>query len=79
MVATGQVIQTLWNLCNGSGEYSAVERYSTWQVKDSMASNERLLGLLLALFGIIALVAARSAIAKSLRAACWSSARASRC
>jgi putative ABC transport system permease protein len=41
-----------------------VERYSTWQqVQDSMASNDRLLGLLLALFGIIALVAAPCAIA----------------
>ena len=63
-VATGQVIQTIWNLYNGSGEHSAVERYSTWQqVKDSMASNDRLLGLLLALFGIIALIAAPCAIA----------------
>jgi putative ABC transport system permease protein len=64
MVATGQVVQTIWNLYNGSGENSAVERYSTWQqVQDSMASNDRLLGLLLALFGIIALVAAPCAIA----------------
>src|SRR5947207_3775213 len=63
-VATGQVVQTIWNLYNGSGESSAVQRYSTWQqVKDSMASNDRLLGLLLALFGIIALVAAPCAIA----------------
>src|SRR5437763_3886524 len=63
-VATGQVVQTIWNLYNGPGEYSAVERYSTWQqVQDSMASNDRLLGLLLALFGIIALVAAPCAIA----------------
>ena len=63
-VATGQVVQTIWNLYNGSSENSAVERYSTWQqVKDSMASNDRLLGLLLALFGIIALVAAPCAIA----------------
>ena len=63
-VATGQVVQTIWNLYNGSGENSAVERYSTWQqVQDSMASNDRLLGLLLALFGIIALVAAPCAIA----------------
>ena len=63
-VATGEVVQTIWNLYNGSGENSAVERYSTWQqVKDSMASNDRLLGLLLALFGIIALVAAPCAIA----------------
>ena len=63
-VATGQVVQTIWNLYNGSGQNSAVERYSTWQqVKASMASNDRLLGLLLALFGIIALVAAPCAIA----------------
>src|SRR5580700_8862310 len=63
-VATGQVVQTIWNLYNGSNENSAVERYSTWQqVRDSMASNDRLLGLLLALFGVIALVAAPCAIA----------------
>jgi putative ABC transport system permease protein len=63
-VATGQVVQTIWNLYNGAGENSAVERYSTWQqVEDSMASNDRLLGLLLALFGLIALVAAPCAIA----------------
>src|SRR5919204_6878995 len=42
-VATGQVVQTIWNLYNGSGENSAGERYSTWQQgKDSMASNDRL-------------------------------------
>ena len=63
-LATSQVVQTIWTLYNGTGEDSAVERYSTWQqVKDSMASNDRLLGLLLALFGIIALVAAPCAIA----------------
>ena len=65
-VATGQVVQTIWNLYNGPDQNSAsaVERYSTWQqVKQSMASNDRLLGLLLALFGIIALVAAPCAIA----------------
>ena len=63
-LATGQVVQTIWTLYNGTGENSAVERYSTWQqVQDSMASNDRLLGLLLALFGIIALVAAPCAIA----------------
>ena len=57
-------MQTIWTLYNGTGENSAVERYSTWQqVQDSMASNDRLLGLLLALFGIIALVAAPCAIA----------------
>jgi putative ABC transport system permease protein len=65
-VGTGQVVQTIWSLYNGPAQNSAsaVERYSTWQqVKDSMASNDRLLGLLLALFGIIALVAAPCAIA----------------
>jgi putative ABC transport system permease protein len=65
-VATGQVVQTIWNLYNGPDQNSAsaVQRYSTWQqVKQSMASNDRLLGLLLALFGIIALVAAPCAIA----------------
>ncbi len=65
-VATGQVVQTIWNLYNGPDQNStsAVERYSTWQqVKQSMASNDRLLGLLLALFGLIALVAAPCAIA----------------
>ena len=63
-IATGQVVQSIWNLYNGVGENSAVERYSTWQqVRDSMASNDRLLGLLLALFGVIALVAAPCAIA----------------
>src|SRR6266536_2887468 len=65
-VATGQVVQTIWNLYNGPAENSAsaVERYSTWQqVKDSMANNDRLLGLLLALFGLIALLAAPCAIA----------------
>jgi putative ABC transport system permease protein len=63
-VATGQVVQTIWNLYNGPTENSAVLRYSTWQqVQDSMASNDRLLGLLLALFGVLALVAAPCAIA----------------
>ncbi|HTX27790.1 MAG TPA: FtsX-like permease family protein [Streptosporangiaceae bacterium] len=63
-VATGQVVQTIWNLYNGPTENSAVLRYSTWQqVQNSMASNDRLLGLLLALFGVIALVAAPCAIA----------------
>ena len=65
-VAAGQVVQTIWNLYNGPDQNSAsaVQRYSTWQqVEQSMASNDRLLGLLLALFGIIALVAAPCAIA----------------
>jgi putative ABC transport system permease protein len=63
-VATGQVVQAIWNLYNGPTENSAVLRYSTWQqVQASMASNDRLLGLLLALFGVMALVAAPCAIA----------------
>jgi|HubBroStandDraft_3_1064219.scaffolds.fasta_scaffold04709_4 putative ABC transport system permease protein len=63
-LATSEVVQTIYNLYNGPAENSAVLRYSTWQqVQDSMASNDRLLGLLLALFGIIALVAAPCAIA----------------
>src|SRR5580693_8864000 len=64
--ATGQVVQTIWNLYNGPAENSAsaVERYSArQQVEDSMANNDRLRGLLLALFGIIALLAAPCAIA----------------
>ncbi len=63
-LATSEVVQTIYNLYNGPAENSAVLRYSTWQqVQSSMASNDRLLGLLLALFGIIALVAAPCAIA----------------
>jgi putative ABC transport system permease protein len=63
-LATSEVVQRIYNLYNGAAENSAVLRYSTWQqVKDSMASNDRLLGLLLALFGIMALVAAPCAIA----------------
>src|SRR5580704_12285892 len=63
-LATSEVVQTIYNLYNGPAENSAVLRYSTWQqVQNSMASNDRLLGLLLALFGVIALVAAPCAIA----------------
>ena len=63
-LATSEVVQRIYNFYNGADENSAVLRYSTWQqVQDSMASNDRLLGLLLALFGIIALVAAPCAIA----------------
>src|SRR5579862_1155097 len=63
-VATGQVVQAIWNLYNTPTENSAVLRYSTGQqVRDSMANNVRLLGLLLGLFGVIALVAAPCAIA----------------
>jgi putative ABC transport system permease protein len=63
-LATSEVVQRIYNFYNGAAENSAVLRYSTWQqVQNSMASNDRLLGLLLALFGIIALVAAPCAIA----------------
>jgi putative ABC transport system permease protein len=60
----GQVSQEVFNAYNGASESSPVERITTrQQVMDSMASDDRLLGLLLALFGIIALVAAPCAIA----------------
>jgi putative ABC transport system permease protein len=63
-VAAGQVAQEIFDTFNGPAESSALLRFSTsQQVQDSMASNDRLLGLLLALFGIIALVAAPCAIA----------------
>jgi putative ABC transport system permease protein len=60
----GEVTQEVFDAYNGASETSPVERISTrQQVMDSMASDDRLLGLLLALFGIIALVAAPCAIA----------------
>jgi putative ABC transport system permease protein len=60
----GQVTQEVFNAYNGASESSPVQRITTrQQVMDSMASDDRLLGLLLALFGIIALVAAPCAIA----------------
>jgi putative ABC transport system permease protein len=63
-VAAGQVAQEIYNAYNGPSESSVVQRFSTsQQVENSMASNDRLLGLLLALFGIIALGAAPCAIA----------------
>ncbi|HWG02695.1 MAG TPA: FtsX-like permease family protein [Trebonia sp.] len=59
-----QVSQEVFDSYNGAGEGSPVERIVTsQQVRDSMASYDRLLGLLLALFGVIALVAAPCAIA----------------
>jgi putative ABC transport system permease protein len=59
-----QVTQEIFNAYNGASETSPVERITTrQQVMDSMASDDRLLGELLALFGIIALVAAPCAIA----------------
>ncbi|HVT70700.1 MAG TPA: FtsX-like permease family protein, partial [Trebonia sp.] len=61
---TAQVTQEIFDAYNGASEGSPVERITTsQQVMESMASDERLLGDLLALFGIIALVAAPCAIA----------------
>ena len=61
---TGLVSQDVFNAYNDASESSPVERITTrQQVMDSMASDDRLLGELLALFGIIALVAAPCAIA----------------
>jgi putative ABC transport system permease protein len=61
---TGLVSQDVFNLYNDASEGSALERTTTrQQVMDSMASDDRLLGELLALFGVIALVAAPCAIA----------------
>ena len=61
---TSQVTQEVFNAYNGASESSPVERVTTsQQVMDSMASDDRLLGELLALFGIIALIAAPCAIA----------------
>jgi putative ABC transport system permease protein len=63
-LATGQVVQQIYDKYSSPSESSPVLRFSTSrQVEDSMASNDRLVGLLLALFGIIALVAAPCAIA----------------
>src|SRR6202167_360226 len=62
--AIGQVVQEVYNAYHTTSERSPVEQVTTWQQVDaSMASNDRLLGLLLALFGIIALIAALYAIA----------------
>jgi putative ABC transport system permease protein len=61
---TAQVTQEAFNAYNGLSESPPVERVTTrQQVMDSMASDDRLLGELLALFGIIALVAAPCAVA----------------
>jgi putative ABC transport system permease protein len=63
-VAVRQTDQAIYNAYSGPSESSVVQRFSTAkQVENSMASDDRLLGLLLALFGIIALVAAPCAIA----------------
>ena len=61
---TGLVSQDVFNAYNSPSESSPVERITTrQQVMNSMASDDRLLGELLALFGVIALVAAPCAIA----------------
>ena len=61
--STAQITQDAFNAYNPSVN-SPVERVTTrQQVMDSMASDDRLLGELLALFGIIALIAAPCAIA----------------
>jgi putative ABC transport system permease protein len=63
-VASWQVYQDIYNSYPSSTGASVVQRFSTaQQVESSMASDDRLLGLLLGLFGIIALVAAPCAIA----------------
>ena len=60
----GQVVQEVYNAYHTTTEASPVEQVVTSQQVDaSMASNDRLLGLLLGLFGIIALIAALYAIA----------------
>jgi len=60
----GQVVQEVYNAYHTTTEASPVEQVATSaQVDASMASNDRLLGLLLGLFGIIALIAALYAIA----------------
>lgn len=61
---TAAVTQAVFDAYNGASENSLVERVTTrQQIRDSMASDDRLLGELLALFGGIALVAAPCAIA----------------
>jgi putative ABC transport system permease protein len=63
-LAEGQVAQEIYDAYPSSTGGQYVQRFSTSaQVESSMASNDRLVGLLLAVFGIIALVAAPCAIA----------------
>jgi putative ABC transport system permease protein len=63
-IASSQVFQAAYDAYPSSTGASVVQRFTTaQQVEDSMASDDRLLGLLLGLFGIIALVAAPCAIA----------------
>jgi putative ABC transport system permease protein len=61
---TGQVSQEVFDYYNDASVTSPFQRITTSQeVMNSMASDDRLLGTLLALFGIIALIAAPCAIA----------------
>ena len=63
-LAEGQLAQEIYDAYPSSTGGLSVQRFSTSaQVESSMASTDRLLGLLLAVFGIIALFAAPSAIA----------------
>lgn len=63
-VAAGQVFQEIYDSYPSSTGYSVAQRFTTaQQVENSMASDDRLLGLLLGLFGVIALVAAVCALA----------------
>jgi len=61
---TGVAVQEVFDAYNGASESSPVERVVTSaEVMNSMASDDRLLGQLLALIGVIALIAAPCAIA----------------
>ena len=63
-LAEEQAGQEIYDAYPSSTGGLAVQRFSTSaQVENSMASNDRLVGLLLAVFGVIALVAAPCAIA----------------
>src|SRR5579859_3567425 len=59
-----QQIDSQYNIDSTNASNLVVQRVTTaQQVRDSMASNDRLVGLLLVLFGLIALIAAPCAIA----------------
>ncbi|HLK01394.1 MAG TPA: FtsX-like permease family protein, partial [Streptosporangiaceae bacterium] len=63
-VVAQQISNAYTNTYKDNASLFALQRYTTaQQVEDSMASNDRLVGLLLALFGLIALIAAPCAIA----------------
>lgn len=62
VLGTSQAVGEVYGNINNAN--SKIERVTTWlEVRNSMASDDRLLGLLLALFGVVALVAAPCAIA----------------